>query len=173
MPVVSEKAEFKLAPKQIEAIKMINGRATHNLLVGGSRSMKTFTLIRATSIRAIFSLNSRHLIGRFRLSHLKSSIVYDTFPKVMKLCFPEMSKGNDWDLNKADMYAEFASGSTIWFGGLDDKDRTEKILGNEYATIFLNECSQIPFSTRSILMTRLAQDWNTRISACNRRHSHL
>jgi phage terminase large subunit-like protein len=41
---------------------------------------------------------------------------------------------------------------------LDDKDRTEKILGNEYATIYLNECSQIKSnSTREMIVTRLAQ----------------
>jgi phage terminase large subunit-like protein len=50
------------------------------------------------------------------------------------------------------------NGSELWFGGLDDKERTEKILGQEYATIFLNECSQIPWSARGIAVTRLAQN---------------
>jgi phage terminase large subunit-like protein len=42
-------------------------------------------------------------------------------------------------------------------GGLDDKERTEKILGTEFASIFLNECSQIQYTARNIVMTRLAQ----------------
>jgi hypothetical protein len=46
-------------------------------------------------------------------------------------------------VSKTDWFAEFENGSQIWFGGLDDKERTEKILGMEFATIYLNECSQI------------------------------
>jgi phage terminase large subunit len=47
--------------------------------------------------------------------------------------------------------------SAIWIGGLNDKERIEKILGNEYCTIFFNECSQIPYSSITIARTRLAQ----------------
>ena len=77
----------------------------------------------------------------------------DTFPKVMKLCFPQV----EYELNKTDLYATFVNGSEYWFGGLDDKERVEKILGNEFATIHLNECSQIPYGSRNVAVTRLAQ----------------
>lgn len=152
-----EAPNFVLTDKQREANKLISGPAIHNLLYGGSRSTKTFTLVRATVIRALMAPGSRHLIGRFRFSHIKASIVHDTFPKVMKLCYPEMKLGRDYGLNKSDWFAEFDHGSQIWFTGFDDKDRTEKILGNEYATVFLNECSQISYNTRLLILTRLAQ----------------
>jgi len=84
---------------------------------------------------------------------VKASVVYDTFPKVMELCFPQVT----YKLDKSDWFATFPNGSEIWFGGLDDKERSEKILGNEYVTIFLNECSQISYSSYLILITRLAQ----------------
>jgi len=42
--------------------------------------------------------------------------------------------------------------------GLDDKDRVEKILGQEYATLYFNECSQIPYSSVLVAQTRLAQN---------------
>jgi hypothetical protein len=58
-------------------------------------------------------------------------------------------------LNKTDWFYEFPNGSQIWIGGIDDKERTEKILGNEYATIFVNEASQISYNSIEILMTRL------------------
>lgn len=90
---------------------------------------------------------------RFRFNAIKSAIVLDTFPKVMKLAFP----GVKYNLNKTDWFAEFDNGSQIWFGGLDDKERTEKILGMEFATIYLNECSQIPWGSVGIAVTRLAQ----------------
>lgn len=149
---------FDLTSKQVEAYNdIILGPAMHNLLYGGSRSTKTFTFVMATVVRALISKGSRHLIGRFRFSHIKASIVHDTFPKVMKLCWPKMKLGQDYIINKSDWFAEFDHGSQIWFSGFDDKDRTEKILGNEYATVFLNECSQLSYNTRLLIMTRLAQ----------------
>lgn len=123
------------------------------MLYGGSRSTKTFTIIRAIVIRALAAPKSRHAVLRFRFNHVKSSVVFDTFPKVMELCFPECT----YKLSKSDWYATLPNGSEIWFGGLDDKERTEKILGNEYATIFVNECSQISYASFLILVTRLAQ----------------
>lgn len=128
------------------------------MLFGGSRSGKTFELVRKTCSRAQIAPGSRHCILRFRLGHIKSSIVMDTFPKVMRVCWP----GIDYELNKSDLYVRFPNGSEIWFGGLDDSDRVEKILGNEYVTVYFNECSQIPYSSRNVAITRLAQkvDYN-------------
>jgi len=142
-----------LTDKQHQAIDMLGGKATHNLLFGGSRSGKTFLYVRAICIRALASPGSRHAILRFRFNHIKASIVLDTFPKVMTLCWPGMK----YHVDKTDWFAQLGDGSQIWFGGLDDKERTEKILGQEYATIYLNEASQIPYSSRNLALTRLAQ----------------
>ena len=152
-------ADFKLTEKQDEANQVLASGATHVMLFGGSRSGKTFLLMRAVCLRAIKASNSRHVVLRFRLGHIRGSIVQDTFPKVMRECFPQVK----YDLNKTELYARFPNGSEIWFGGLDDKDRTEKILGTEYATIYLNECSQIPWSSRNIAVTRLAQQITQKI----------
>jgi hypothetical protein len=150
---------FKLTPKQDEANRLLAAGAQHIMLFGGSRSGKTFVLIRANVVRALKAKESRHCVLRFRLGHIKSSVVMDTFPKVMKLCFPK----EHYELNKSDLYASFENGSEIWFGGLDDKDRVEKILGNEYATLTFNECSQIPWASRNVALTRLAQQVVQRI----------
>jgi phage terminase large subunit-like protein len=143
----------KFTARQEQAQALLAGAATHIMLFGGSRSGKTFILVRAIVMRAMKAAKSRHAILRFRFNHLKASIIHDTFPKVMEVCFPQVT----YHLDKTDWYVELPNGSTIWFGGLDDKERTEKILGQEYATIFLNECSQIPFASRNVAMTRLAQ----------------
>jgi len=63
-------------------------------------------------------------------------------------------------MHNQDGYAELPNGSQIWFGGLDDKERTEKILGQEHSTIYFNECSQIPFNSVGLAITRLAQRVN-------------
>ncbi len=146
-------ADFKLTAKQNEAQQILAGIGTHGMLYGGSRSGKTFLHVRNTVFRAIKAPESRHAILRFRFNHLKASIILDTFPKVMKLCFP----GVDYDLSKTDWYATLPNNSQVWFGGLDDKERTEKILGQEYATMYLNECSQINKESRDMAATRLAQ----------------
>lgn len=134
-------------------MRILSGFATHIMLYGGSRSGKTFLIVRAICMRALKAAMSRHVILRFRLNAVKTSIMMDTFPKVMRICFP----GVKYSMNKSEYYAEFENGSQIFFGGLDDKERTEKILGQEYATLFFNECSQIPFGSYGIAMTRLAQ----------------
>jgi phage terminase large subunit-like protein len=144
---------FKLTEKQKEAQKVFASGAKHILLVGGSRSGKTFLKVRNLVARALKSENSRHAMFRYRFNAIKSSVVLDTFPKVMRLCFPLVS----YKLDKTDFYATFPNGSELWFGGLDDKERTEKILGMEFATIDLNECSQIPYGSRNMALTRLAQ----------------
>lgn len=146
-------SSFKLTAKQKEANKLLGGPAMHCLLYGGSRSTKTFTFLRAMTTRALKAKRSRHAVLRFKFNHVKSSIVYDTFPKMMDLCYPAVN----YELNKSDWFAELPNGSQIWFGGLDEKDRAEKILGNEYATILLNEISQLPYSSYLMAKTRLAQ----------------
>lgn len=144
---------WTLTPKQTEANELLASPAQQILLAGGSRSTKTVLLIRAIVIRALKAPGSRHAALRFRFGHIKQSIIHDTFPAVMKNFFPEAK----YELNRSDWFAQFRGGSELWFGGLDDKERTEKILGSEYATILLNECSQIPYSSRNMAMTRLAQ----------------
>jgi phage terminase large subunit-like protein len=144
---------LKLTARQLEAQMVLAGGATHCMLFGGSRSGKTFLLVRNVVMRALKAPKSRHAVLRFRFNHVKNSVVQDTFPKVMELAFP----GVKYRLDRTDWFAEFDNGSQIWFGGLDDKERTEKILGQEYATIYLNECSQIPQGSRDIAVTRLAQ----------------
>lgn len=146
-------SEFKLTSKQTEAQEILASEATHLMLFGGSRSGKTFLLMRNVVMRALKAPKSRHAVLRFRFNAVKSSVVLDTFPKVMEKAFP----GVKYTISKTDWYAEFENGSQIWFAGLDDKERTEKILGMEFATIYLNESSQIPQGSRDIAVTRLAQ----------------
>jgi hypothetical protein len=101
-------------------------------------------------IRAL-KVQSDHLVTRFRFNHAKQAICFQTMPKLLK----ELGLEKRVRLNKTDWFYEFPNGSRIWIGGLDDKERSEKILGNEYATIFLNEASQISFDSYEMIITRL------------------
>ena len=159
-------ATSKTGKKEL-ANRLLGSAATHCLLYGGSRASKSFLILRAMLIRAL-AHKSRHAALRYRFNHIKASLVYDTLPKVMEICFPGVA--NHCHLDKSDWFYSLPNGSEIWFGGLDDKERTEKILGQEYASLFFNECSQIPWNSRNIAVTRLAQNTPLRLKAyydCN------
>lgn len=147
--------DFQLTVAQDKAMDVIISDAMNIALGGGSRSGKTFLLLRAVILRGLKCPKSCHAIFRYRFNAIKGSIIYGTLPKVMELCFPGL-----WEhcnLNKTDWFLTLPNGSEIWFAGLDDKERTEKILGQEYATLYFNECSQIPYQSVVLAMSRLAQ----------------
>jgi len=147
-------ATCDLTERQLEAEALLRSGATHCMLFGGTRSGKTFLIVRELVGRAL-STTSRHAIMRFRFSHVVTSVALDTLPKVMRKCFPGAIE--HCKLDRSHWVYMFPNGSEIWFGGLDEKERTEKILGQEYASVFLNECSQISLQTRNMAITRLAQ----------------
>jgi phage terminase large subunit-like protein len=144
---------LKLTDRQQVANEVLASGARHIMLEGGSRSGKTFLAVRAICIRAMMAKRSRHAALRFRFKHAKEAIGMDTLPAVMRLCFPQVP----YQLNKSDWFAVLPNESEIWLGGLDEKERAENIFGKEFATIYLNECSQIPFASRNLAITRLAQ----------------
>ena len=146
--------EDMLNEQQIEALDLLTGPQQHTLLVGGARSQKTFTLCFAIVMRAMLADGGRHAILRFRQNAVRQSVELDTLPRVMTLCFPRVKLIP----HRMDSYYTMEhNGSEIWLAGLDEKERVEKILGMEFATIFLNECSQIPYASALTVRTRLAQ----------------
>lgn len=152
--VPQEVQRHPLTAKQDEAVKFLAAPGRHKALFGGARSGKTFLFTRSVVTRALRAPESRHAILRLRANAVRSAIALDTLPKVLRLCYPGVSM----EEHRMDGYFEFPHNkSQIWIGGLDDKERVEKILGQEYATIFLNECSQIPYGSVMIARTRLAQ----------------
>lgn len=121
------------------------------MLYGGSGSSKSWVCFYAVMVRAIRYAGSRHLIARKCFNHAKGSLWFNTCPRLIEAAFPGLTVHQ----NKSDWYMELENGSQIWLGGLDDKERTEKILGTEWSTIWLNECSQIAWSSVEMIRTRL------------------
>jgi len=145
---------FKLTPKQAELRDMLAGPQKHTLVYGGSRSGKTFLFCYAVATRAIIAPKSRHAIFRRHGVAVKQSIGKDTMPKVLALAYPEIK----WKWHEQDGYFALDNGSEIWLAGLDDKERVDKVLGKEFATIYFNEASEIPLSSYDVAQTRLAQN---------------
>lgn len=105
-------------------------------------------------VRALKAPGTRHVILRFRANAVRRSVWLDTLPKVLKLNWPELPPIKP---HTQDGYVTLPNDSQIWMGGLDEKERVEAILGQEYITLFLSECSQIPYSSVLVARTRLAQ----------------
>lgn len=147
-----------LTKAQKKARKLLTDPAVlYIMLFGGSRSGKTFLLVRSIFIRAM-KTKSRHCILRKHFKHAKRSLCFDTIPKVLNACF----QGVDIKLNKTDWYYECPNGSQVWIGGLDDAERVEAILGNEYSTMYFNECSQMSWQSVEVGLTRLAESSDLR-----------
>ncbi len=146
-------SNFKPTARQQEAQELLRGAQRHTLLVGGARSGKTTLLVHEIVARALHGDASRHAILRFRANAARPSIALDTLPKVFRFFGSKAA----FKHHRTDGYFTLDNDSEIWIAGLDDQARVEKILGKEYATIFLNECSQIPYASVLVALTRLAQ----------------
>ncbi len=119
---------YRPQPKHLEVEENLRRGRRHNLLVGGSRSGKTFLYVKHIVRRALLADESRHAVLRFRANSVRSSIRLDTLPKVVRMCYPRLQL----HYHDMDGYASTPNGSEIWWGGLDEKERIEKILGTEF-----------------------------------------
>lgn len=144
---------FDLTPRQKEVRAVFATAAKYFLIYGGSRSGKTFLTIYAIMTRMIKAPGSRHVVFRNDGIDAKQSVGNETIPAVLKLAYPGLVlKWHDQD-----GYYEAPNGSQLWLAGLKDKARLDKVLGKEFATIYLNEASQITLEAFSVVQTRLAQ----------------
>jgi hypothetical protein len=148
----TQKKVFSYNAKQRLLFSLIAAH-TEILAAGGARSGKTFALVDAVLTRAFTYPKTRHLIIRKHFNHIKASIWYQTIPEVLQIV-PDY-QGHKLTENKTDWFYQLQNGSTIWIAGSDDKERVEKILGTEWATIYLNEASQLSFDIYDLLKTRL------------------
>jgi PBSX family phage terminase large subunit len=96
---------------------------------------------------------STHAIIRKNFNSVKRSIIMDTLPKVLKLCFPNL----EYSINRTDWFLTIPNGSRLMFFGLDNPKNSEKILGLEFSTLYFNETSEIDYSSVQIAITRLAE----------------
>jgi hypothetical protein len=150
---------FELTLKQTELRDLCASPVENVLCYGGSRSGKTFEYVYNIITRALKAPNSRHVIFRKTGVSVKQAIGMDTYPEVMKLAYPQVYElqGPKLGWNDKHGYFKLPNGSEVWLSGLDDKERVDKVLGKEYATMYFNEASEIPLPSFDVALTRLAQ----------------
>lgn len=121
------------------------------LFDGGSRAGKSWVIIIVIILFCIQYPGLRVLISRRTFNSGKRYLWMQTLIPVldkMKIIYDE---------NKTDYIVKIGK-SEIWLGGLDNKDRIDKILGSEFGLIFLNEATEVSKSSRDVVLTRLAQN---------------
>ena len=153
--------------KQLIAEEMLVGPQHNMMLVGGARSGKTFQLVKHLAGRALRAAGksdgaARQAILRLHLKDVGESIGMDTFPKVMKLRYPDArwrhhNKSQGGVIQFVDKTLPHSDWSELWLMGLDDQDRADKILGKEFFSLYYNECSQLSYGSVLTGVSRLAQ----------------
>ncbi len=147
----------KWTEKQKEALAAVSGPAEHVLALGGGRSGKTYTWTQVMFLRAAKYQKTRHAIVRETSTAANRSLWQGTIPAVIASRY----SGVDLKLNQTKMTVGFPNGSMIEIFGVDEGAK-EKMLGNEYASIYFNECSEMKFSTVDFMYSRVAQKTNAK-----------
>ena len=141
-------------PKQEEALRLLKDN-DNVLLYGGARSGKTAITIYFIIWACMTYPGAEFLITRRYATDIRNAVWGQTLPKI--LIQLGLKLGTDYKTHEQQMECAFPNGSKIMCAGLDDKERVDKILGTEYAGIYMNEIQDIPWSTVDVITTRLSQ----------------
>jgi len=140
-----------LTKKQAKALDLLNNsKLIYYLFDGSARCGKTYAIIKFLCAYGYKYQGIRILIARYRFNHAKASVWEQTLLPLLKAQYD-----GHYTVNKSDFIVRFSWGTEIWLAGTDDSDRLEKILGTEWAIIFLNEGTQATFDIFNTLKSRL------------------
>lgn len=144
-----------LTPKQQRAWLMLTDKKLTKIgFFGGKRSGKTDVVLEYMIARGLRFRECDQIIFRKARNAAKASIWNGSLKKYLSRHVPR----SWYHLGESDLELTFkATDSRILIGGLDDKDRTEKVFGTEYATVYANEATQISWKTCQDAMTLAAQ----------------
>lgn len=144
---------FKLNPKQVEAVKVMSDLvARHTLLLGGSRSGKTFLAVRIILLRAFKYPRSRHLLLRLHRVTAEKYIWKQTLKDVIGKCFPDV----EFVYNNSRMILTLPNGSEVWVGGLEEGKDSDGLLGSDWNTVLFDESNEMLADGMQKARTRLS-----------------
>jgi hypothetical protein len=151
-------SNFQPIPLQQAAIDLVKSSdATNLLFYGGGRSGKSIVISYIILMRAMAAPGSKHGIFRRTATAARATLFKLAFPKACELTFGRefLANPKNCTINSVDMTITLANGSIISFGGVEEHNR-DRILGEEYETIWLNECTEFEYDDYTFLKSRLS-----------------
>lgn len=149
--------------KHVELIHLANDPAVKFLMAaGGIRSGKSVTLATILLLRALEAPGSQHAIFHAQANVCYRNMFQLTFPETLEILMPgwyhslknERDNGVPKYIRVSDREIILPNGSKIMFLGLDDPD---KIRGQQFSTIWVNEANQVDYKAIMTLQGRLSQ----------------
>ncbi|GAA0766996.1 phage terminase large subunit [Brevundimonas olei] len=144
--------DFQLHPIQLKQ-RSLNAKFV--LSVGGARASKTFGNCILIEDYALTCPGLRVGIFRQTATAARSTLFDLTYREASRTRDPDIMK--TCKINESEMTIEYENGSKIMFFGLEEHNK-ERILGQEFGLIFVNEASEFPsFKSIAFLISRLNQ----------------
>ena len=163
-PIKTE-CQVRLTASQRRAALLASSNSNRYILYrGGARSGKSYLISYVLLMRAINTPGSRHGVFRKTQASCRQTlfdltfrqVLEDSFPGLLRRCLVSEAEATITLPNGPDLRNPHLGGAIFLFLGLDD-GRRDKILGNEFASIWINECTEVDYDHVSFLMTRLNQ----------------
>lgn len=127
------------------------------LLYGPSGSAKSFTLDLILKLRGMAAPGSRHMVFRDTRQNCEQTLFDKTNHEVLDKVFPGLKDHPDFKISLSDLSVTLPNGSVIFYNGLDE-NRGDKVLGDEFSSIWFNECNAFAYKQVSQLFSRLRQN---------------
>ena len=129
-----------------------------HLFYGGAGSGKSWLIQFIILLRALRAPDSRHAIFRLTRASCEQTLFDKTLIEVLHVGFPGLyaqlvaTKA----FNYTDMTVTLPNGSKLFYNGLDE-NRLTKVLGDEFNTVWVNECNEdgLSYATVNVLLNRL------------------
>ena len=115
-------------------------------------SGKTFLVVRSILLRALTYPRSRHLSLRLHRVTAEKYLWKQTLKDVIEKCF----KGVAFEYNHSRMILTCPNGSTYWFGGLDEGENSDGLLGSDWNTVHFDEANEMLAEGMQKARTRLS-----------------
>ena len=126
----------------------------YHLFYGGGGSGKSYLILTIIILRALIAPGSRHGIFRLTRNSCDTTLFSKTLYEVFDSILPGYLQRSDVDVSVSDLTVTLHNGSLLHFDGLDE-NRLKKIDGNEFQTVWLNECNEFSYSHVSRLVGRM------------------
>lgn len=142
---------YTRTPKQRAAWAILDNPNKRRILFdGGSRSGKTDIALLWLANQAATYPGARILLARKCLDHARTTLYHLSLKKLL-------GGLRGWHWSDSTLEIAHTNGSLLRVAGLDNDERVDKILGDEYLHIFINEATQVTWRTVNQVLTRLAQ----------------